>query len=137
MSPTAAIDRAVDAFNDHDLDAYMPLYAEDVKLHGYPPPVTDWSSLRAFYATFLSAFPDLTLSVHETVADGDVLALRFSLTGTHNGDFMGMAATGQRTDVGAMTFMHFSEEDQVIERWNQLDDIALLTQLGVMPGAPA
>ena len=136
MSATAALDRAVDAFNDHDLDTYMQLYAADVRLHGYPPPVTEWGSLRSFYATFLSAFPDLTLSVHETVADGDVLAIRFSVAGTHNGDFMGVAATGRQIDVGGMTFMHFSEDDQVIERWNQLDDVGLLTQLGALP-APA
>jgi steroid delta-isomerase-like uncharacterized protein len=137
MSATSALDRAVDAFNDHDLDTYMELYADDVKLHGYPPPVTGRAELRAFYATFLSAFRDLALSVHEVVVDGDVLAGRFSIAGTHSGDFMGIAATGAQIDVAGMTFMHFSDDDQVVERWNQLDDVGLLTQIGVMPAPPA
>ena len=136
MSASSALQRAVDAFNARDLDTYMELYAQDVRPHGYPPNVTDRASLRAFYAGFLDAFPDLVLTVHEVLVDGEALAGRFSVAGTHEGELMGVAGTGRSVDVSGITIMHF-RGDEVVERWNQLDDVGLLTQLGVMPAAPA
>jgi predicted ester cyclase len=49
---------------------------------------------------------------------------------------MGATATGNRIEVGVMAFLRFGADGKVAERWTRLDDIALLTQLGLMP-APA
>jgi len=136
MSHTDTIRRAVDAMNAGDLDTYMQLYGEDLALHGYPPGVEDKASLTGFYRAFMTGFPDLRIHLEEFVVEGDRLGGRFRATGTHDGVFMGIAPTGRSIDVPGLTIMHFAG-GVVVERWNQLDDVALLTQIGVMPQAPA
>ena len=62
--------------------------------------------------------------------------MRYVLTGTHEGELLGAAGTGQALEVEGITILRF-EGDLVAERWNRLDDVKLLTQLGLMATAPA
>ena len=71
-----------------------------------------------------------------TIPVGDRVAVRYVLTGTHDGDLLGAAGTGQALEVEGITIVRF-EGDLVAERWNRLDDVTLLTQLGLMATAPA
>lgn len=65
------------------------------------------------------------------------MALRFALTGTHVGELFGAAGTGRTLEVEGITLVRFVD-GLVAERWNRLDDMALLTQLGALPvAAPA
>ena len=125
----------VERMNARDLDGYMEGYAEDVQLHGYPPGVEGKEGARAFYAGLLAALPDLDLRLDDAIERDGMLALRYSLSGTHDGELMGVPATGNHVDVTGMTFMRF-EGGRIAERWNQLDGVTLLTQLGAIP-APA
>jgi predicted ester cyclase len=71
------------------------------------------------------------------VAEGDLVAVHLRVSGTHQGEFMGAAPTGTRIEVGVMAFLRFGADGRVSERWTRLDDVALLTQLGLMPAAAA
>jgi predicted ester cyclase len=64
------------------------------------------------------------------------VAVRFTLTGTHTGELLGVPASGEHIDAEGITILHFSG-DRVVERWNRLDDVAFLTQIGAMPAATA
>src|SRR5687768_16053683 len=110
----------VERMNARDLDGYMAGYAEDVRLHGYPPGVEGRDGARAFYAALLAALPDLDLRIDDALERDGMLALRYGLKGTHQGDLMGVPATGNRVDVEGMTFLRF-ERDKIAERWNLMD----------------
>ncbi len=62
------------------------------------------------------------------------MAVRFTLTGTHTGELFGVPASGEHIEAEGITIAHFSG-DRVVERWNRLDDVTFLTQIGAMPTA--
>jgi predicted ester cyclase len=117
--------------------AYLEFYAPDVKLHGYPPGVEGAAALGAFYASIWDALPDGTLEIEEVVVDGDRLSGRFRLRGTHTGGpLMGVPPQGAQIDVAGQTLIHLDDSGRAAERWQALDNLGLLTQLGAIP-APA
>jgi steroid delta-isomerase-like uncharacterized protein len=83
-------------------------------------------------AAFRAAFPDLRITIEDTLTAGDRFASRTTVTGTHTGDLMGMPATGRRISVEAVDIVRI-HNGQAIERWGGLNMYALLTQLGVIP----
>jgi steroid delta-isomerase-like uncharacterized protein len=92
---------------------------------------------RQFAETLRNAFPDLHFEVHERIMEGDRIALRYTVTGTHQGDFQQIPATGKRVAVTAISVNHI-RDGKVAEAWNNSDTLGLLQQLGVIPPlAPA
>ncbi len=77
--------------------------------------------------------PDARITAQDIVADGERVAVRFTLTGTHTGDLLGAPGTGAAIDVEGITIVEF-RDGQVVERWNRLDEAALLAQIGAPPG---
>jgi predicted ester cyclase len=135
-----AVERAVDQWNAHN-DGYFELYSDDVVCHDQPaglPPTLD--GLKALFHQMWSSFPDVRVAKRADVAEGDLLAVHLRVSGTHQGEFMGAAPTGNQVEIEAMAFLRFGAKGKVVERWTRLDEVALLTQLGLMPasaGAPA
>ncbi len=139
LDHTATIVSAVDKLNAGDVHGYITtLYSPQCQFHGFPdafPPTRD--GITDFFLTLTRAVPDATITAKDVLVDGDRVALRFILTGTHRGELFGVAATGRSLEVEGITLVHFSD-GLVVERWNRLDDMALLTQLGALPvSAPA
>ncbi|MDN5852760.1 MAG: ester cyclase [Actinomycetia bacterium] len=129
---------AVDKLNAADAEGYVStLYREDADFHGFPPDVPpDRNGITAFYRALVAGLPDLHVGLEDLLIDGDRVAVRFILTGTHTGELLGTSPTGNHLEVGAVTILRF-DGDKVAERWNRLDDVALLTQIGAMPAAAA
>jgi steroid delta-isomerase-like uncharacterized protein len=131
----AAIENAVADMNAGNLDGYLELYADDLTVHGYPPGVEGKAGVGEFYRGFSKALPDLQLTADDVIADGDKVAVRYRIRGTHSDELMGVPATGKAVDVEGQSFFRF-EDGRVAERWQSLDAIALMTQIGALP-APA
>ena len=68
----------------------------------------------------------------EMIGEGDRLAVRSTLRGTHQGDFMGIPATGKKVEVSNYDFVRF-ENDQAAEHWGVIDSAVLMEQLGMAP----
>jgi predicted ester cyclase len=128
---------AVDRLNVGDVDGYVTtLYHPHAVFHGFPEPFgTDRDGIAGFFRALVAAVPDTRIAARDLVVDGDRVAVRFALTGTHRGGLLGAEGTDQALDVEGITVLRF-EGDRVAERWNRLDDVTLLTQLGLLP-APA
>lgn len=124
--------QAIGAWNAGELDSYLELYDEAIRLHGYSPEPMDKTAVRGFYAAIFAAFPGSQLTLDEEVVDGDRVALRFTQTGVHRGEFMGVAATGREFSMAGQTVLHFRNR-RVIERWSTADLLGLLVQLGAFP----
>ena len=138
MDHTATIATAVGKLNAGDVDGYIStLYHPHCRFHGFPEPfVQSRDGIAEFFRALVTAVPDANIAAEDMLASGDRVAVRFRLTGTHQGELMGAPGTGRSLDVEGITILRF-EGDRAAERWNRLDDVALLTQLGVLAGSPA
>jgi predicted ester cyclase len=74
--------------------------------------------------------------MEQVVAEGDRVAGRFSLQGTHTGTLLGIPATGKRVSAGVMVIARFDARGKWVEDWAVWDQLGLLQQLGAVP-APA
>jgi steroid delta-isomerase-like uncharacterized protein len=90
--------------------------------------------VKAFFAHWVAAFPDLTSTVHDRIAEGDRVVDYFTLEGTHQGEFLGIPATGKRVKYAGMHIYSFAD-GQITGHWNVLDLLTMMTQLGVVPGS--
>jgi predicted ester cyclase len=130
-----ALTKAVDSWNAGDLDGYLELYRDDIRLHGYAPEPMGKTEVRGFYEGIFAGFGSPQLDFHEVLWDGDACSIRFTMTGRHVGEFMGVPATDTEIALQGITILHF-EGDQLVERFSQADMLGLLVQVGAMP-APA
>lgn len=96
----------------------------DEELHGP-------QAIKALIAAFRAALPDLKVHIDDLVVEDDKAVDCFTLTGTHQGDFMGIAATGKPVKVNGIVISRF-EEGKVIEEWELLDQLAMFQQLGIV-----
>jgi predicted ester cyclase len=130
-----ALAAAQESWNAGDLDGYLSLYDDRIRLHGYAPVPTNKAEVRAFDEAIFRAFERPRLEFHETLWDGNACTLRFTMGGRHVGSFIGVPATGTEIALPGITILHF-DGDKVVERFSQADMLGLLVQLGAVP-APA
>lgn len=78
------------------------------------------------------AFPDLQLTFHDLIAEGDLTAIRWTITGTHRGEFQGIAPTGREVTWSGMSFDRYVD-GKLVEGWAEIDTLGLLRQLGAIP----
>lgn len=117
-------------FNDHDLDQIPDLYAADFVDHGAPEGAPQGpSGQRAKVEAFLAAFPDLHISYSHQIAEGDLVAGRFVITGTHQGEFAGIPATGNTISLEGQDLLRV-ENGKIVEHWTVMDSAVLMAQLG-------
>jgi steroid delta-isomerase-like uncharacterized protein len=87
---------------------------------------------RALAAGTREVFPDMTITVEDTVAAGGTVAVRWTMRGTHEGEFLGVAPTGRTVTLPAIEFDRF-EDGRLVETWTQSDQLGLLEQLDAGP----
>jgi len=114
-----------------DVDRIDELCTEDVVDRSPLGEVHGRAELKAQIQSVLTAFPDMTATVEDVIAEGDTVAMRVTLTGTHDGEFMGFEPTGNSFEATNMVFSRI-EDGQVAERWVNPDVFGMLTQVGVV-----
>jgi steroid delta-isomerase-like uncharacterized protein len=82
--------------------------------------------------TFRSALPDLTVTVDHQFADGDHVASRFTVRGTHEGELFGAPPTSREVEVKGITISR-CEDGRIAEEWELVDAVGLLQQIGALP----
>lgn len=81
---------------------------------------------------FMAAFPDVTFTIEDMIAEGDMVALRYTARGTHQGTFRGIPATGKKIEMGGMA-MARAAGGKFVEGWRYSDTLSMMQQLGVIP----
>ena len=116
-------------FNAGDLTLVDDLVADDFVEHEELPGLEPTKAgLRQLFEGFHAAFRDGKFEVDDIIADGDIVAVRVRMTGTHEGEFMGVPATGRTINVGVADFLRF-DDGMVVEHWGVMDTGALMQQL--------
>ncbi|MDL5159627.1 ester cyclase [Actinomycetospora termitidis] len=126
----ATQEKAAERLNAGDVDAGVDImFAPDAVDHD-PAPIQEQGreGYRRFFHYLVSAFPDFTITPERMVADDDSVAFAYTLTGTHQGEFEGVAATGRRIEVRGLQLGRF-ENGQIVERWGATDMATLLSQI--------
>ena len=127
-----------DVINAQDLDgALVEMVAEDfVELNPLPGQRPGRAGLADILGTMFVGFPDLRWTLHDTLVEGDRVMGFSTWTGTHEGEFMGIPATGRTATVEAWTIDRYRDgifvESRII-----MDVASLLGQIGVLPAPEA
>ncbi len=137
MDHAATLRRLYDAVNAHDVDAIAAIMADDFIEHEEMPGLapTRQGALDLFAMSFV-AFPDLRFEPEDVLVDGDKGVARLRFTGTHQGEFMGVPASGKRVDVQLIDITRFGDDGLAHEHWGVMDALALMQQVGAIPVGP-
>jgi steroid delta-isomerase-like uncharacterized protein len=92
----------------------------------------DWNGTKQFYAAAWSAFPDLHHEILDIVVEGDKVAVRYNIIGTHKGEFQGISPTGKEVSFSAMGFITLID-GKVAKEWEVADNMGLMQQIGAIP----
>jgi steroid delta-isomerase-like uncharacterized protein len=130
----AALQRFYDeVVNAGRLELIDELLTEDFVEHEeFPdiPPTRE--GVRQFFGLMRGAFPDLRMEAEHVLAEGDLVAAHIHITGTHQGEFMGVPASGRRIDLRAIDLLRF-RDGRASEHWGVTDVMLLMTQIGAIP----
>jgi predicted ester cyclase len=93
--------------------------------------------VKRFIGEFRQAFPDFRTTIEYQVAEGDMVATRWRASGTHQGEFRGIAPTGKPVAMTGIGVFRFSNEGKVVESWDNLDELGMMQQMGAIsrPGS--
>lgn len=125
--------RVETAVNEQDDDLLAEIFAEDLEhhFHGGREEYSGIDEFREYLSEFHEAFPDGTISIEQMVAEDDEVAVRYTGSGTHEGEFRGVPPTGQEVELSGMRIARI-EDGKIAEVWGQRDDLGQLVQLGVV-----
>jgi hypothetical protein len=136
-SNRATLVRFHDAVNSGDAELIAKTIDEvvdpDVRI-GTPLPIdaTGAQALKQVWATLLRAYPDLHVTVEDVIAEADKLVCRNVVTGTHQGEYLGLPPTGRSVTYNEIFIFRF-EGGRIAETWGVVDLLAQLRQLGAIP----
>jgi steroid delta-isomerase-like uncharacterized protein len=126
--------RFTELFNP-DGPAVEEVFGPDLVVHdGTAGELRGLDQMRAFLASYRAAFADARSTVEQQVAEGDLVVTRWRASGTHTGEFQGLTPTMRRFTLTGVTIERI-EGGRIVEVWVYRDDLGLLRQLGVVPGA--
>lgn len=123
-----------EAFNAHRLDGWDEVCTPDFVNHdpGFPTADADLATIKRYVGELIAAFPDMTSTEEDVVDGGDKIAVRRTLRGTHEHEFMGVPASGASVEVGGVWLTH-TVGGLFAEQWVYFDAAGLLTQIGALP----
>ncbi|MCG3157302.1 MAG: hypothetical protein DKINENOH_03934 [bacterium] len=107
-------------------DNFVEHYAPDPKMPA------NKAGLKQMMGMFRTAFPDLQVTVEDIIAKGDKVWAYTTMRGTHQGEFMGLAATGKKIEVKSVDIVRFVN-GKAVEHWGLNDDYTMMMQLGMLP----
>ena len=118
--------------NTHNVAEFDRYYAEDVVYYGNEGEIRGRENVKAYLQGFMTALPDLKLTVEDIFGEGDRVFSRTRLQGTNTGEFNGMPPTGKRIDVRWIMNAARVQEGKIVEEWEILDQLEVMRQLGLI-----
>lgn len=134
----SALDRVQAAANSGDLDAVTAAIDEACApdmIVGSPVKlaVSGAEAQKLIFKILLTAFPDLHIQTEDRLVAGDRIVYRNVVTGTHQGPYMGLEATGRRITYNEIFIVRLDESGRVAQTWGVVDTAAQMRQLGLIP----
>ena len=138
MEPREVVRRFVDEYQTAgDERAFDELLHPDVVDHSRPPGIAHGApGVRQQFDGFRAAFADFRATILDQVVEGDRVVTRKVFTGTHLGAFQGIEPTGREVEIHVIDIVRVAD-GRIVEHWNCVDRLGLLSQLGAFPPAAA
>lgn len=126
--------RWADIMNEGNLGLVDEIYAPDFVGHdpAMPEDVRGVEGAREFYSMYLSAFPDAEVTIEAQLAEGDMVATRWTGRGTHQGELMGVQPSGNRVEVMGNIISRI-EGGKIVEEWDIYDALGMMQAIGAIP----
>lgn len=120
-------------FNQQNLNAIDDYLTPDIVDYSLPPGAPGGiEGVRQTIGMFLTGFPDLHLTLEDFIAEGDKVAVRWTMRGTHQGVFVGIPPTGKQFTLPGVSVLRLIDS-KVAESWVNFDQLSMLQQLGLAP----
>jgi steroid delta-isomerase-like uncharacterized protein len=114
-------------------DILEEVYAADLVWHEPDQDLRGYEEARQFVSMYKTAFPDLNVTVEDTMAEDDKVITRYIVRGTHEGEIEEFGPpTGRHLELEGIT-IHRIEDGKIVEEWERYDNLGMLQQLGLVP----
>jgi steroid delta-isomerase-like uncharacterized protein len=124
--------RYQEIYNSNDLEALSEVVSEDLLTPKIMPGIpAGIEGAKTAHQIMLAGFPDYQTAIDDLIAEGDKVAVRITMSGTHTGSFMGIPPTGKRISFTGM-YVARVDDGKIVEHWGEEDSVSLLQQLGVL-----
>jgi steroid delta-isomerase-like uncharacterized protein len=130
--------RAIEAWNAHDLDGFVECYSDGAVLRDSPDmanAAVGRDGIRARSQRIMDGFPDCKVEPLSLCVEGDRSCQEWRFTGTHDGEFLGVAATGRHVDNVGCTCNRMGADGLVTEQTLYWDALSFFRMVGAVPGA--
>lgn len=131
---------AEEVFNQVDLavaeELISPDYVHHVPLMPGDQPPHGIAGVKEFVTGMRQTFPDFHVIVEDEIAEGDRVVQRITASGTHDGDFFGVAPTGKKVAFDVIEINRIGPDGKFVEHWSSVDLLGVLQQLGALPTQP-
>jgi steroid delta-isomerase-like uncharacterized protein len=130
----AIMRRYFSVFEQGNIDLLDELLAPDYVNHtpATPDLPTGPEGVKGVVSMFRSGMPDLKVVIEDMIAEGDKVATRYTLEGTHEGELFGVPPTGQRLSIKSFTVERVSDS-KIRDHWRVSDNLDMMQQLGIFP----
>lgn len=127
----AIIQRAFECWNKRDFSGIAELFSDCI-YHSPPTGELKGEAYKKYFTSLLNAFPDGRLKMTDEVGEGDKVVIRWSFTGTHKAQLMGIASTGKQVAFTGMSITRIVD-GKIVEAWEERDSLGMMQQLGLVP----
>jgi len=125
--------RTWEIVNQRNPDLIEESYSPDLVWHEPDQDIRGYEQAKQFVSSFFDAFPDLNATVDDAMAEGDKVATRYTIRGTHQGATEAFGPpTGRQVELEGIT-IHRIEGGKIVEEWEKYDNLSMLQQLGLAP----
>lgn len=125
----AAQEHLAGKINGGDVSSAVETFAEDAEDHDPAPgQPRGREGFKEFWTTLTTAFPDAHIEPRHEVVDDDHVVVAYTLTGTHKGEFEGIAPTDKKIRINGIQIGRF-EDGKIVERWGSSDELGIVKQL--------
>ncbi len=128
----ALAQRSWEIVSQRNPDLLEEVYAADIVWHEPDQDVQGLEEAKQFYSMYLSAFPDLSATVEDVLAEGDKVVTRWTIRGSHQGEIEEFGPpTGKQVEINGIT-IHRIEGSKIVEEWERYDNLSVMRQLGLV-----
>jgi steroid delta-isomerase-like uncharacterized protein len=126
--------RSWELVSQRNPDAIEEVYTADSILHEPDQDLQGVEEAKQYLSMYVSAFPDLNVTVEDVIAEGDQVVTRWTLRGTHQGEVEEFGPpTGEQIELEGIT-IHLVEGGKIVEEWERYDNLSVMQQLGLAKG---
>ena len=123
------VQKYIELWSTGNLSIAREVLSEDFVDHTHPQQAPGPESVKQEVKAFREGFPDARITVEQMIAEGDLVAFRFTLRGTHLGTFAGFAPTGKEDILTGVDFIRIAD-GKMVELWSVQDTFSWVRQLG-------